>query len=133
MCRTWCTFIGHLPIRSQKVNTAQLSKFAIAQSYTAACKTYQTAGETKHSAKILFQCEQDSIRSHGSGVVRTALIDGDHALESAVKSLPGVTRRRCFVHCTRIGLTRGGGKAAERDPYRIISSIMKLSPKLWQG
>ena len=71
--------------------------------------TFNT-GENEQSATILFKRAHHSIHNHGSGVVRTALIDGGRALESAVKSLPGVTRRRCFAHCTRMGLTRGGGK-----------------------
>ena len=43
-------------------------------------------------------------------MVGAALIDGGRALECAVKHLPGVTRRRCFAHCTRMGFTRRGGK-----------------------
>ena len=74
------------------------------------CFTYTNAGENEETAKKLFQSAFNSIQSHGSGVVRTALIDGGRALECAVKSLPGVTRRRCFAHCTRMGFTRGGGK-----------------------
>ena len=74
------------------------------------CFNYANAGENEETAKKLFQRAFNSIQSHGSGVVRTALIDGGRALECAVKSLPGVTRRRCFAHCTRMGFTRGGGK-----------------------
>ena len=74
------------------------------------CFTCTNAGENEETAKKLFQRAFNSIQMHGTGVVRTALIDGGRALESAVKSLPGVTRRRCFAHCTRMGFTRGGGK-----------------------
>ena len=74
-------------------------------------KNIKNVGENEVLATILFKHAQRSVESHRSGVVWAALVDGGCALESDVKSLPGVTtRRRCFAHCTRMGLTRGGGK-----------------------
>ena len=94
------------------------------------CFTYTNAGENEETAKKLFQRAFNSIQSHGSGVVRTALIDGGRALESAVKSLPGVIRRRYFAYCTRMGLTRGGGKRGGKGslPRYVLDNGVK--PKI---
>ena len=53
-------------------------------------------------------------------MVRAALIDGGRALECAVKSLAGVTRRHCFAHCTRMGLTRGGKRGRKGSLPRYL-------------
>ena len=90
------------------------------------CKWLQIIGENEIAATLLFKRAHTSIHNHGPGVVETCLVDGGRALDCAVNSLPGVKRRRCLAHSTRMGLTRGGGKRGGKGSlprYRLDHGV----------
>ena len=83
--------------------------------------------ESGHKARKIFGCMVDLINADLRGNIGKSLIDGAQALRSAYVEL-GVDPRNCFMHVTRLPLTRGGGKVGSKGSFaNYLVQTMKKS------